>query len=25
LVPSPPGAATRDIRAILLRREHGFF
>jgi hypothetical protein len=25
LVPSPPGAAARDIRTILLSREHGFF
>jgi hypothetical protein len=25
LVPSPPGAAARDVRTILLGREHGFF
>lgn len=25
LVPSPPSAAARDIRTILLSREHGFF
>lgn len=25
LVPSPPGAAARDIRTILLGREYGFF
>jgi len=25
LMPSPPGAAARDVRAILLAREDGFF
>jgi hypothetical protein len=25
LVSSPPSAAARDVRAILLGREHGFF
>jgi hypothetical protein len=25
LVPSPPGAAARDVRTILLGCEHGFF
>jgi hypothetical protein len=25
LVSSPPGAAARDVRTILLGREHGFF
>jgi hypothetical protein len=24
-VPLPPGTAARDIRTILLGREHGFF